>query len=92
MGRNYRYVNIYVNTDVEVPMSDIMEQIDTDDLIDELVGRGITPEDKVKIQQSFGTIIKDNGIPWTLEDELKMNIIKEVFTKYSISELEQKLK
>lgn len=38
------------------------------------------------------TITKLDGTPFTVQDELKLNILGEAFNKYSLEELEQKLK
>lgn len=94
MSRKYSYrtINVYVDTDVDIPMGDIMEQIDNEELIDELISRDITPQEKSKILRGFGSDIKTDGIPWTIQDDLKMDIIREAFNKYSIEQLEEKLK
>jgi hypothetical protein len=86
------YINVYVDTDVDVPISDIMEQLHTDDLIDELSSRAITPEERSKIVHDFGVGLKDNNIPWSVLDDLKLSVIKEAFNKYTLEELESKLK
>lgn len=91
MGRK-KYINVYVDTDVDIEISDIMEQLDTEDLIEELKSRDITPEEKTEIMQGFNPDLKTNGIPWSLYDDLKMNVIREAFNKYTLEQLEEKLK
>jgi hypothetical protein len=87
-----KYINVYVDTDVDVPISDIMEQLHTEDLIEELSSRSITPEEKSKLIDDFGTGLKDNNIPWSIQDDLKLSVIKEAFNKYTLEELENRLK
>ena len=81
MGR-YRTINVYVDTDVDIPLSDVMEQIDDDELIEEIKSRGL-------YQFEF----QSNGISASsLYDEMKINVLKEAYAKYTLEELEQKLK
>jgi len=84
MGRNYKYktVNVYVDTDVDIPLSEVMSNVDDDELLEEVRDRGL-------INDGFVS----NGMPASsLYDELKINLLKEAYAKYSLEELEQKLK
>lgn len=92
MSKNYKYINVYVDTDIDVRLGDIMDQLDNDDLIDELLSRDISFEEKIRITQHFESGLKNDRIPWTLQDQMKFNIIKEAFNKYTIEQLEEKLK
>jgi len=86
MGKNYKYrtINVYVDTDVDIPLSEVMEQVDDDDLIEEIKHRGL---------YIGSTDFLSNGMPpSTVYDELKLNVLKEAYAKYSLEELEQKLK
>lgn len=88
----YKFLNFYVNTEVEIQASELFDQIDNDDLIEELLNRDITPQEKTKLLQGLGTDVKSDGIQWSLYDDLKMNVIKEAFNKYTLEQLEEKLK
>lgn len=88
----YRRLNFYVNTEVEIQAHELFEQIDNDDLIDELLSRDISPQERSKLLQGFRSDIKTDGIPFSVYDELKMDIIREAFNKYTLEELENKLK
>jgi uncharacterized protein (DUF433 family) len=85
MGKyNYVTVEVEVNTitDVDVRVNDIIQELTNEDLIDEIKSRNIHIDFK----------FKDDGIPWTLQDDLKFNVIKEAFNKYTLEQLEEKLK
>lgn len=88
----YKFLNFYVNTEVEIQAEELFDQIDNDDLIEELLRRDITQQEKSKLLQGLGTDVKSDGIQWSLYDDLKMNVIREAFNKYSLEELEEKLK
>lgn len=72
----------YVNTEVEIDVVDILDQLDDEDLLDEVKSRGL------KLDQFVS-----NGIPSsTVYDDLKINVLKEAYSKYTLEELEEKLK
>lgn len=88
----YRTISVYVDTEVDIPMDEVMIRLDTDDLIEELLDRNISPQEKTKLIGGFGTEIKTDGTEWTLYDDLKMDVIREAFNKYTLEELEERLK
>jgi hypothetical protein len=83
MGKNNKYINVYVDTDLNVSLDEIMDQVDDDMLIEELRSRGLS------ITEGFST----HGMsPSSVYDEMKLNVLREAYSKYNLEELEQKLK
>jgi len=90
---NQRHVELFVNTDMEVILDDIIPQLYTSELIDELCKRkNFTYRDKQKFNVFVRDILSDDGVNTTLQDELKFNILKETFNKFTLEQLEEKLK
>lgn len=82
-NNKYEYVTVYVDQYVKVNVQDIIDEISDDTLLEELKFRGLS------ISEGFSM----NGLPpSTVYDELKLNVLKEAYSKYSLEELEQKLK
>jgi hypothetical protein len=83
MRKNNKYINVYVDTDLNVSLDEIMDQVDDDMLIEELRSRGLS------ITEGFSI----HGMsPSSVYDEMKLNILRDAYSKYNLEELEQKLK
>lgn len=84
MGKNYKYktINVYVDTDVDIPLSEVVDQLDDDDLVEEMKSRGLLSDNR----------FISNGMPAsTLYDDMKIDILKEAYSKYSLEELQKRL-
>lgn len=84
MGRNYNYktINVYVDTDVDIPLSEVMDQVDDDELLEEAKHRNLLSDNR----------FISNGMPAsTLYDDMKIDILKEAYSKYSLEELQKRL-
>ena len=90
----------YVHVDID------LDEIDTDDLVDELTKRieserttkKPSEKDRKRLKESFSEIIKAIGVSpmkkleiKTLDDKIKYEHILKVFSKYSSSDFETKL-
>lgn len=84
MGNNLKYktINVYVDTDVDIPLSEVVDQLDDDDLVEEMKSRGLLSDNR----------FISNGMPAsTLYDDMKIDILKEAYSKYSLEELQKRL-
>ena len=82
MGKGTIYKVIEFHEEVEFDIDEILQDISNEDLIEELKSRGF-------INYEFIS----NGIPSsTVYDDLKINVLKEAYSKYTLEELEEKLK
>ena len=82
MGKGTIYKVIEFHEEVEFDVDEVIGDISDEDLMEEVKSRGLNKNDFVS-----------NGISAsTLYDDLKINLLKEAYAKYTLEELEQKLK
>tara|TARA_R110000851_G_scaffold12650_3_gene43673 strand:- start:2180 stop:2425 length:246 start_codon:yes stop_codon:yes gene_type:complete len=74
-----------IEVDVDIDIEEYLDEVDTEDLIDELLSRKLDPEENAKIGRvlSFAENVKS-----TLLDELKSEIVMNGIKGKSIQELE----
>ena len=79
MGTKHRRTRDYltITTDVEIDVSDIIEELTDDDLIDELKGRGLIPGENSSITDLVELICEKQ----TLNDAER---IRDFFKKYDL--------
>lgn len=90
----------YIEVDID------MDDIETEDLVDEICNRittyktrkKLTEDDKKKIRGLLEPLVKELGLSpledlkiRTLDDKMKMEHIISIFNKYSINEIQNKL-
>ena len=73
----------YVSTEVEIDIDEILDQLEDEDLINEVLRRDLFNKHQ----------FSENGVPpTTLYDEMKITILREAYSKYTLEQLEEKLK
>ena len=88
-----RPVEFFITTDIKESLVGILHQLYTSELINELCKRNnLTYSDKQKLNVFIRHILSDDGLNTTLQDELKFDILKDAFNKFTLTELEEKLK
>lgn len=88
-----RPVEFFITTDIKESLVGILPQLYTSELINELCKRNnLTYSDKQKLNVFIRHILSDDGLNTTLQDELKFDILKDAFNKFTLTELEEKLK
>tara|TARA_B110000977_G_scaffold188245_1_gene256274 strand:+ start:116 stop:361 length:246 start_codon:yes stop_codon:yes gene_type:complete len=74
-----------IEVEVDIDIEEYLDEVDTEDLIDELLSRKLDPEEKAKI----GTVLSfAENVKSTLLDELKSEIVMNGIKGKSIQELE----
>ena len=82
MSKGTIYKVIEFHEEVEFDIDEILQDISDEDLLDEMRSRGLVNPEFIS-----------NGMPAsTVYDDLKLNVLKEAYGKYTLEELEQKLK
>jgi len=83
---------------VDVDLDEVFSQVDTKDLISELSERSLTLDERMTIESMLDPI-KDNnrntnsmtdvkGLPMTIYDEMKMEVLNNLCKKCSLEQLE----
>ena len=81
-GKGVIHTWVDVSTEVEIDIDDLIEQISDQHLLEEVKFRGL-------LGDSF---VSDGMSASTVYDDLKINVLREAYSKYTLEELEQKLK
>ena len=74
-----------IEVDVDIDIEEHLDEVDTEDLIDELLSRKLDPEERAQINKVFNFA---ENVKSTLLDELKSEIVMNGIKSKSIQELE----
>tara|TARA_R110000803_G_scaffold149081_6_gene214535 strand:- start:7440 stop:7685 length:246 start_codon:yes stop_codon:yes gene_type:complete len=74
-----------IEVDVDIDIEEHLDEVDTEDLIDELLSRKLDPEERAQINKVFNFA---ENVKSTLLDELKAEIVMNGIKSKSIQELE----
>jgi hypothetical protein len=75
-----------IEVDVDIEIEEYLDEVDTEDLIDELISRQLDESEKVRINSAFSNF---SNVKSTLLDELKTEVVMKGFKNKSLEELEK---
>jgi len=84
MGRGRR--STYIEVEVEVDILDHIDQFETDDLMDELIGRDLSTEEMLYLNS--GLNLSADLSKTTVMDEIKIKIVIDNYSSKTIEELD----
>jgi len=84
MGRGRR--STYIEVEVEIDILDHIDQFETDDLMDELIGRDLSTEEMLYLNS--GLNLSADLSKTTVMDEIKIKIVIDNYSSKTIEELD----
>lgn len=93
MKRYKKTIPIDFVTTADVLLEDVFENIHTEDLVEELLSRSdVNVEDRIKLSKKFTAFETDGLHSSSLYDQMKIDILRQAYSKYNLNQLEEKLK